>query len=96
MLNIVNSCIGTKFTMRFGSLIAVRGRGTPTARAGRLAHLRAWCACRLLLAVCCAAWHCILTPDIIPLPCLPQDLALDAVQTVKVEHGEGRREIDIK
>jgi len=23
MLNIVNSCIGTKFTMRFGSLIAV-------------------------------------------------------------------------
>ncbi|PSC73318.1 T-complex 1 subunit gamma [Micractinium conductrix] len=46
MLNIVNSCIGTKFTMRFGSLIA--------------------------------------------------DLALDAVQTVKVEHGEGRREIDIK
>lgn len=24
MLNIVNSCIGTKFTMRFGNLIAVR------------------------------------------------------------------------
>ncbi len=24
MLNIVNSCIGTKFTQRFGSLIAVR------------------------------------------------------------------------
>jgi hypothetical protein len=26
MLNIVNSCIGTKFTMRFGNLIAVRRR----------------------------------------------------------------------
>ncbi|EFN57837.1 hypothetical protein CHLNCDRAFT_30487 [Chlorella variabilis] len=46
MLNIVNSCIGTKFTMRFGSLIA--------------------------------------------------ELALDAVQTITVDHGEGRREIDIK
>ncbi|KAI7839383.1 hypothetical protein COHA_006907 [Chlorella ohadii] len=46
MLNIVNSCIGTKFTMRFGSLIA--------------------------------------------------ELALDAVQTVMIDHGDGRREIDIK
>ena len=25
-----------------------------------------------------------------------QELALDAVQTITVDHGEGRREIDIK
>lgn len=26
----------------------------------------------------------------------PQELALDAVQAITVDHGEGRREIDIK
>ncbi|GAB4816804.1 hypothetical protein N2152v2_003850 [Parachlorella kessleri] len=46
MLNIVNSCIGTKFTQRFGTLIA--------------------------------------------------DLAIDAVQTVMVDLGNGQREIDVK
>ena len=34
MLNIVNSCIGTKFTMRFGSLIAVGGGGRAAGWAG--------------------------------------------------------------
>lgn len=28
MLNILNSCIGTKYTARFGSLMAVRERST--------------------------------------------------------------------
>ena len=43
MLNIVNSCIGTKFTMRFGSLIAVRGRGRRGGSWGAAGALRqAW------------------------------------------------------
>lgn len=32
----------------------------------------------------------------LPRTCLAQDLALDAVQTVMIDHGDGRREIDIK
>ncbi|PNH02755.1 T-complex protein 1 subunit gamma, partial [Tetrabaena socialis] len=46
MMNVVNSCIGTKFTHRFGNLMA--------------------------------------------------ELALDAVRTVTIEHGDGSKEIDIK
>lgn len=36
MLNIVNSCIGTKFTQRFGSLIAVRAGGGAAGGRGRV------------------------------------------------------------
>ncbi len=44
MLNIVNSCIGTKFTMRFGSLIAVSRAEQPGRQAARqpVCCLEAW------------------------------------------------------
>jgi T-complex protein 1 subunit gamma len=35
MMNVVNSCIGTKFTHRFGTLMAVRWHGCGWASAGR-------------------------------------------------------------
>lgn len=59
MLNIVNSCIGTKFTMRFGSLIAVRTTPlctTPTAGPGgapaRHSCCGAECACTAGVRTC--------------------------------------------
>lgn len=39
MLNVVQSCIGTKYTSRFGTLMAVRGRGCNT-------HYALVCICR--------------------------------------------------
>jgi hypothetical protein len=131
MLKIVNSCIGTKFTMRFGSLIAVSGRGSrmvmqrqqrqqrqqgqqmfmhmqqdatgagstrcngwvPAAGRAAIAQQSCCVASRAVVHVCSSLWRscCVVLRS----ACL-QDLALDAVQTITVDHGEGRREIDIK
>ena len=63
MLNIVNSCIGTKFTQRFGSLIAVRAH--PGGRRGR-----GCAACCLLPAVRrCAAALGSNAAHVLPEPC---------------------------
>lgn len=114
MLNIVNSCIGTKFTMRFGNLIAVRrgkrglcmvqGWTITTETVAEKVHEPSVCEQPQLLFLGHAAARMQGSPSascpaLTPAPPSPfplQELALDAVQAITVDHGEGRREIDIK
>jgi hypothetical protein len=64
MLNIVNSCIGTKFTMRFGSLIAASAQSLPAGPLSRLLLrlLTGWPAVHDLAVVFCTEILPVLMP----------------------------------
>ncbi|CAI5522056.1 unnamed protein product [Closterium sp. Naga37s-1] len=104
MLSILQSCIGTKFTTRFGSLMAELALDAVTTVA-----VEGNCHLPAFLQPCLALPNSPPPlPSSHPLPPLPQELALDAVTTVTVEELAldavatmavevgGRKEIDIK